>query len=134
MSKEEVRMSEVSDNALLEYLTILKTLEESKVPLGTKSIKLVVTDSVTVYDVYDPKSSIPSFPWISFALVNTGPNEVKIGVNGTFDLVSGCYIPKNGELTIDMVYPVIKTLYLQSEPGGTANVKIRGKIGKDVLM
>jgi len=112
----------------------LRKLEESKVPVGTKSVELTVTDTVLDYVIYDDALPNPGFPWISFALVNKGPDRVKVDVNSTFDLVRGSYIDVNGELFVNMVYPIIYRLYLQAETGGTAVVDIRGKMGIRVHM
>ena len=105
-------------------LVKMRKLEESKVPAGTKSLKYTVTDTVMKINI--------SPPWISLSMINDGDSEVYISTNedGEHDLLDQVPVKKNETINIGMQYPVLRTLWLKAEDGGSADVRIHGIIGK----
>ena len=108
--------------AQVSQLVKLRKLEESKIPTGTKSLPNALTISTTITRVK------LSPPWISFSLVNDGPDRIKCEVNKEENILDATYINKNASYNLNMEYPVIHTIYLQAEPEGTASVRIKGKL------
>lgn len=102
-------------------LVKLRKLEESKVPVGVKPLKLTVGD--TVMEV------VLGRPWISFSLYNDGDGALTVWVNdGRDPLVEGM-VEEGETYNCDMEFAIIHTLYLKAAPGTTAAVRIYGKEG-----
>ena len=109
--------------AQLAQMTKLRKLEESKIPIGTKSIKLTVTDTETTI-------TLPR-PWISFSLINDGAGTVYIKENDKDKtLTDGGGILSGETVTIDFEYPIIKRFHIVAALGTTANVRISGEEGQ----
>lgn len=100
----------------------LKELEESKIPTGTRPLKRTVTDSIM-------KVSLGT-PWISFTLINDGSDALTVWVNSEEDPLVESMIENGETYNLDLTYPVIYTLYLKAESGGSASVRIIGVEGK----
>lgn len=100
-------------------LTSLRRLEESKIPTGAKNIVITVSTDVTEYELR-PR-------WISFSVANDGPDGLVAWINDKTVPSVQDVIPSGGTLGIDMVYPVIKTLYLKSS--GSSAVRVYGSEG-----
>ena len=100
----------------------MRKLEESKVPVGSKSYSATIPDTVTVVKLGEP--------WISFTLINDGGSSVYVEVNSDEGLLDKTPVKAGESYTYNAEYPIIHTLYLQAESGGTAAVRIKGKVGK----
>lgn len=111
----------LSQAAQLAQVIKLRSLEESKIPTGADSRTFSVGT-----DIYEYKSG---YLWISFTLVNDGPNPVYIGINDIGDLGKVTPVNVSESYTFDGVYPVVHTLYLQAATG-LANVRIQAKRGE----
>ena len=123
--KEVVRpdvLTAVIQLAQLAQLVRIRKLEESKVPIGTKSLSFTITDTTKRLTFLQP--------WISFTLLNDGAGSVNIEVNDEEKLLDNCLIASGESWECDMKYPVIHTLYLKAAPGTTAAVRIKAKEGK----
>ena len=99
-----------------------RKLEESKVPTGTKSLSLKVTDKTTKLNF--------GTPWISFTLLNDGTGSVNVEVNDEEKLLDECLIARGESWETDMRYPVIREVYLKAAVGETANIRIKAKEGR----
>lgn len=110
--------------ASLSQLVKMRKLEESKVPAGTASLNFTANTTI--------KKILLHVPWISFALVNDGAGKIKVAVNDETELLYGTEIDSGETYTLDCVYPVIRVLYIQTV-SGTATVRIRAKVGKQLL-
>jgi len=109
--------------AMAAQLVKMRKLQESQVPVTVKPRKYTVTDSV--------QEIMLSPPWISFSLVNATTAPISVWINDESDpLQEGMVL--GGELfSIDMKFPVIHSLYLKAESGGTSIVRVYGKEGKE---
>lgn len=103
----------------------IKELEESKVPTGTKPLRLTVTDTIKVVKL--------GVPWISFTLINNGSDALTVWVNSEEDPLVESMIDNGETYNLDMTYPVIHTLYLKAESGGSATVRIIGLEGRAII-
>ena len=103
----------------------LRHLEESKIPTGVKPVELSVTKRIKVQ--FQP-------PLISFTLINDGPNSVYLDMNTEIPSGEIAPIKLNESFTFDAVYPVIKYLILAVAAGGTAAIRIRGKVGRHLAV
>ena len=117
-------LSFIMQASMAAQMAKMRMLEESKVPTGSKSFKLTVTDSITELSVGLVE------PWISFSLVNDGPSGVYVEVNEPGKLLDKVPVNSGETETVDMRYPIINIVYLQAESGGTAAVRIKAKTGK----
>ena len=108
--------------ASLSQLVKMRKLEESKVPTGVKPLRLTVTETTMEIRLYPP--------WISFSLGNNGLGGVTVWVNTSSEPFEEGIIASGDSYSVDMTYPVIRTLYLRAEPGTTAAVVVYGKEGK----
>ena len=112
--------------AQLAQLAKMRRLEESKVPVGVKPIKVTVPDSIMKIAI-DP-------PWISFSLINDNPVATPYGVtvwvNSEEDPLVEGMIAYGENYNCNMEYPIIHTLYLKAESGTTVPVRIYGKEGR----
>jgi hypothetical protein len=93
---------------------------KSKIPLGiTDNIPLVVTDELLDLS----PETITSMPWMSFSLVNDGPNAVNVIIN---ERTTDKAPVKKGEiLDVDMeARDKIQRVMLFCEKGETANVRV----------
>lgn len=107
--------------AAASHLGRLRRLEESKIPTGTKPIDISVTKRIKVQ--FQP-------PFISFTLINDGPNSVYLDMNTEVSSGQIAPIKLNETFSFDAVYPVIHYLVLDVAAGQTAAVRIRGKVGR----
>jgi hypothetical protein len=105
----------------------MRLMEESKIPVEIKPVTFTVTDQMYCFD-------IKGNPWISFDLINNGPGGVTVWINNTIPLGESNAVPYSagnpGRLTLNMIYPLIKKVKLQAQPGTTASVLIYAKVGK----
>jgi len=96
-------------------LSKLRKLEESKIPIGTKTRVLDLTTRVNEYDI--------SPPWISFTIANAGPDNAKIS---TLKMEGGheseADIDPGQVLNFNFNFPVVDKIYLSST--GTCQVRI----------
>ena len=115
-------MSFIMQTVSASQLTKLRKLEESKIPIKTKPIRITVPDTVTRVDLSDP--------WISFSLINDGLNGVTVWVNDEQDPLEEGMIASLEMHTCDMKFPVIETIFLKSQAGTTNAVRIYGKVGR----
>lgn len=99
----------------------MRKLEESKIPIGIKTLRHPITDTLL--------RLILTPPWISLSLINDGPGAITVWVNVKADSTLEGMIPSGEVLNIDMGYPVIHTLYLKAEAGNNALARIYGKEG-----
>ena len=111
--------------AAASHLGRLRRLEESKIPIGTKPIEISVTKRIKVQ--FQP-------PFISFTLINDGPNSVFLDMNTEISSGQIAPIKLNESFTFDAVYPVINYLVLDVAAGGTAAIRIRGKTGRHLAL
>lgn len=103
-------------------LVKLRKLEESKVPIGVKSIKsLVGITGMTI---------LANPPWISFSLINDGPGAITVWINDEKEPLSNDMIASDETYNLDMGYPIIHTLHVKSYDGTSSIVRIYGKEGK----
>ena len=105
-------------------LVKLRKLEESKVPIGTKPIKRTVTDTIMKLPLYPP--------WISFSLINGSGGALSVWINDETDPLVEAMIAASETYSINMYYPIIRTLFLKAESGGSTEVRIYGKEGKPI--
>jgi hypothetical protein len=104
-------------------LVKLRKLEESKVPIGDRSFSLTITDETTELWL-DP-------PWISFALVNDSEDYgVQYAVNSEARFIYETYVRPRETLKVDMKYSIIRVIYLKTEDGGSAAIRLFGVEGK----
>lgn len=104
-------------------LVKLRKLEESKVPTGTRSPSLTITD-VTKELWLDP-------PWISFTLVNDSEDYgVQYAINSEARFIDETPVKPREILNVDWKYPEMHVIYLRAEPGGTAAIRLFGVEGK----
>ena len=106
-------------------LVKIRKLEETKVPIGTKSLKYTITDTVKQIDI--------SPPWISLSMINDGDSEVYISTNedGEYDLLDQVPVKKNETFNLNLNFPVIGIIWLKATDGGSASVRIHGIEGKE---
>ena len=103
-------------------LVKLRKLEESKIPIGIKPLKITVTDTIM---------KIPlSPPWISFSITNDGTDGITVWVNDETDPLVEGMVAGGETYNNNMDYPVIRSLYLKSEAGTSNAVRIYGKEGR----
>ena len=125
--------SEIVDPKVLEFifqasqtaaLNKMRRLEESKVPAGTDSAAFTVPASgIMKYSLHRP--------WISFSLVNNGPNSIYAAVNNEDELLKTSSISSGDTFQYDGTYPTMWTLFLKTATAtGAAGVVIRAKVGK----
>ena len=107
-------------------LVKMRKLEESKVPAGIKTIP--------TFTVRDTPTKIPLYPpWIAFSIINDGPvYGVKVEINSEEGLLDENLIQLDETYTFNAGYPVIRSLHLQAEAGGTAIVRIKGTVGRSI--
>lgn len=105
-------------------LVRLRKLEESKVPIGIKSYKWTVTNTVSEIDLGQP--------WISFSLINDGAGSVCVRVNNQEGpLKDEAEINSGESYDIDFDYPIItKILLVTKVAGTTATVRVYAEEGK----
>ena len=103
----------------------MRELEESKIPVGTRSLKYTI-DAVRKIDI--------SPPWISLSMINDGDSEVYISTNedGEYDLLDQVPVKKNETFNLNLNYPIIRIVWLRAADGGSASVRIHGIEGKEV--
>lgn len=113
----------VTSLSQLTQMVKMRKMEESKIPSGLKSMQLTITDSLFTLDGIVPN-------WISFSIYNAGNGDVYMRVN---DLEGSIFneapIPKFETIRVNLGYPVIHRLYLQSSTGTTATVRIHAEEG-----
>ena len=114
----------IAQMAQTAQLVKLRKLEESKIPIGVKPLKLTVTDTTQKISLYPP--------WISFSLINGAGSSLTVWVNDEDDPLVEGMVEASETYQCDMSYPVIKTLYLKAESGGSTTVRIYGKQGRIV--
>jgi len=102
----------------------LVKLEESKIPIGIKPIKRTVTDTIMKLPLYPP--------WISFSLINGSGGALSVWINDETDPLVEAMIAASETYSINMYYPIIRTLFLKAESGGSTEVRIYGKEGKSI--
>ena len=102
----------------------LVKLEESKIPIGIKPIKRTVTDTIMKLPLYPP--------WISFSLINGSGGALSVWINDETDPLVEAMIAASETYSINMYYPIIRTLFLKAESGGSTEVRIYGKEGKPI--
>jgi len=131
---EQVRKiagEDADDLAVMQYLMQasataqlirMRKLEESMVPIGIKPLKPTVTDTIMKLPIYPP--------WISLSLINGSGAALTLWVNDEQDPLEEAMIAASETYSLDMKYPVIHTLYLKAESGGTTIPRIYGKEGK----
>lgn len=119
-----------TDPAIMEALQRLATqianlriIEESKIPTGTKTIITSVSSTARAEYKLMPR-------WISFSLANDGPDSLVAWVNDDQDPARADVVGSGGTLGVDLVYPVIHSLYIKST--GTSAVRIYGIEGKSL--
>lgn len=104
-------------------LVKLRKLEESKVPTGTRSPSLTITDETKELWL-DP-------PWIAFTLVNDSEDYgVQYAINSEARFIDETPVKPREILKVDGKYPIIRVIYLRAEPGGTADIRLFGVEGK----
>ena len=99
----------------------LRQLEESKRPTGETSLGATISTR-TRFDLPDP--------FISFTLINDGPNSVYLEINTDHRPNRVAPILINESYSYDATYPVIKFLIFDVDTGETAAIRLRGKTGK----
>jgi len=108
-----------------EGVTVTEIADEQKslpeVAYGTQSLKYSLTTS-TKHLKFNP-------PWVSFSLINDGPDDIYISTTDVHDLTDEVGVKENETINVDMKQPVIKELWMKS--GGTAAVRIHAKLGKE---
>lgn len=117
-------MSFIMQASTTAQLVKLRKLEESKVPIGIKSYKWDVTDTVSEIDLGQP--------WISFSLINDGPGSVCVKVNNQEGPLANEAEVKSGETyTIDFDYAIVTKILLVTKTAGTiATVRVYAEEGK----
>lgn len=117
-------MQFIMQAATTSQLVKLRKLEESKVPIGIKSYKWTVTDTVSEIDLGQP--------WISFSLINDGEGSVCVRVNNQEGpLKDEAEINSGESYDIDFDYPIItKILLVTKVAGTTATVRVYAEEGK----
>lgn len=104
-------------------LAKMRKLEESKIPIGVKPLKLIITDTTTKIPLYPP--------WISFELINNGTGNIIAWINDEEEpLHLEGMITSGDSYSCDMHFPVIHTLYLKADEGETATIRIYGEQGR----
>jgi hypothetical protein len=98
----------------------LRKLQEAQIPTGLRSMKRGLTTEYTEIALDNP--------WISFSMINDGPDSISVEVNELDN--NETEIKINETFNLDMKAPKIKKLYLKSI-SGTAAVRIYGKEGKN---
>lgn len=116
-------MQFVLQAAQLSQAVKMRKMEESKIPIGTKSVKYTVTDEVIELKL--------SPPWISLTMINDGASDVYISTNedGQHDLLDQVPVKQNESFELNMFYPTIKVIWLKAADGGSASVRIYAKEG-----
>lgn len=105
------------------HLAKLRSLEESRIPLGSFSIGLTVS-AKTHIRLNDPL--------ISFSLINDGPNSVYVEVSskqGEFPIPRSAPVLSGETFSHDAIYPVIESIMLDVVAATSAAVRIKGKTG-----
>lgn len=102
------------------HLAKLRKLEESKVPVGTRSSDFDVGPA--------PYSLAFDHPVISFSMVNNGPGVVRVKVNNPFMINEESPVLPGQPFTLNCVYPVIEEIYLYSDTNATGS--IYAKVGE----
>jgi hypothetical protein len=100
-------------------LAIHETIK-SRIPEGiSDTIPVVVTD-----ELFDMRNeTIPSIPWMSFSLINDGPNSVNVIINNKS--TDKAPVKKGEVLDVDMeARDKIQRVMLYCEKGETANIRI----------
>lgn len=113
-------VKEIYELVNMANLAKLRKLEESKVPVGTNSFPFSVTTKILVITLNEP--------FISFTLINDGPGNVQMRVNGGGFLGNEAPILPGQPAVVSFDYPTIKTISLVSTT--TASGRIFGKTGK----
>lgn len=96
------------------YLSKLTSLESSKVPGGMYQSDFTVTTNVLDFP--------PNPPWISFFVDNDGPGNLTIWVNSADKPMNVRGVPAGQQLKIDMGYPIIQHVYMQSTSTSTVHI------------
>lgn len=102
----------VSQAIAADRLDKLLKLEISKVPCGTATYNIVVTDTTQEFRLANP--------WISFSLINDGPGNIKVRV----DKIEGgmteeASVNNTETLSMDFRFPIVNSLYFVTEVAGT---------------
>ena len=97
----------------------MRKIEESKIPVGMKSIKKTITTEVTEIPLCPP--------WISFSLINDGTGSITVWVN-EMDGIADNVVEIDDSFSIDMTYPVINRIYIVSSSSSV--VRLIGKVGR----
>lgn len=117
--KNLILQEETSVRLEKRLLDIHETIK-SRIPVGiTDNIPLVVTDAVV--DLRG--ETVPTMPWMSFSLINDGPNSVNVIIN---DRTTDKAPVKRGEvLDVNMeAKDMIHRVMLYCERGETANIRV----------
>ena len=101
----------------------LRRLEQSKVPIGTKSF-----NGYNVSTTYRSIRLDP--PWISLVLVNYGPENVYLKVNELEGPLTDEIEVRAGESRpLDFIFPIMTELWVCTKQA-TSKVKIDGVVGQ----
>ena len=99
----------------------LRQLEESKRPIGEASRGMTVS-ALTKFDLPDP--------FISFTIINDGPNSVYLEINSDTRPSRVSAIRINESYSYDAIYPIIKSITFDVDSGETAAIRLRAKTGR----
>lgn len=98
-------------------LVKLRKLEESKIPIGRRSLSLSLTDDVTTVNL--------ALPAKSYSIVNDDTtNDIYIVENEQDKLLNAAPIKPREEHRVNHEFPIIHAFYLKAEAGATANVRL----------
>lgn len=112
----------VTQLSQLAQLTRLRRLEESKIPSHTETFEHTVSDEdFTLY---------LSPPWISVSVVNRGADAVHIEVNSGGRIPVKADIPADEDFEYNAVYANIISITFRAEAGGSAQLDVKGKVGR----
>ena len=95
----------------------MRKLEESKIPIGNRSISLSLTDQMTEIKLHMPAKS--------YSVINDdATNDIYIVENDASKVLTSAPIKSRGEQHVNHDYPIIHAFYLKADDGTTANVRL----------
>jgi len=102
-----------------ELLQRLVDLQMAQIPTGGKSLTKAITNQ-TLKITCTP-------PWISFTLINDGPGKISVWINSQ-DGFQDNIISSGNNFVIDFRFPIINSVYLQSDSTCVARIScIQGR-------
>jgi len=95
----------------------LRKLEESKIPIGRRSLSLSLTDEITEVKLHMPAKS--------YSIINDdATDDIYIVENDPSKLLTSAPIKAKGEQHVNHEFPIVHAFYLKAASGVTAAVRL----------